>query len=87
MTTELDKYTSVARAAEHEEHQLASVTEQIHEFDAAIDSDERQIEALQDAIRNLRKNIKANRATRALLRAKQRIFANAAHRLRQVDFS
>ncbi len=87
MTTELDKYTSVARAAEHEEHQLASVTEQIHEFDAAIDSDERQIEALQDAIRNLRKNIKANRATRSLLRAKQRIFANAAHRLRQVDFS
>lgn len=84
---EIEKYASVAQAAEHEEMQLASVTEQIHEFDAAIDNDERLIEVHQDAIRNLRKAIKANRTTRSLLRAKQRIFASAAHRLRQVDFS
>lgn len=84
---ELEKYASVAQAADHEEMQLASVTEQIHEFDAAIDADERMIEVHQDAIRNLRKATKANRATRSVLRAKQRIFANAAHRLRQVDLS
>lgn len=76
---------ALLHAAEHEERQLMTVDQQIHEYDQGIDEAERRIEALQDAIKQERKNIRAYKANRSLLRQKRRIFEHAAFNLRRVD--
>lgn len=85
--TDLAKATddiNASRTGALQEHQILTINDQIVEHDNEIAGAEQAIEAMQDQIKKLRRDIKRREKDQAKLRLQRDIFARAAFELKQV---
>jgi phage shock protein A len=75
---------NAARTGAIQEHQILTINDQIVGHDNEIAAAEQAIDAMQDQIKKLRRDIKRREKEQVKLRLQRDIFARAAFELKQV---